>query len=225
MAKLKDLTGQRFGALTVLSRVPDCKRTTWRCVCDCGQETTVLAQSLQSGSTTSCGCHMHKLGATIDNPWEPGEDARPRITMKLDPAKDADIIRKLERVVSKQGYIKQLIREDIAMGETCLQDITRQESGIIIFDNNEAIVCNWAQIWDGLPRVFCGELVSSPCKLFVLDQGETKDFESFGADKWDVVYDVTGQAPALAGSSEKWKWYKVQAGDDVVTVIAPCDWN
>jgi len=36
-----------------------------------------------------------------------------RVQMKLNTTTDADIIRKLEEVDSKQGYIKDLIRKDI----------------------------------------------------------------------------------------------------------------
>ena len=36
--------------------------------------------------------------------------------IKLHKEKDADIIQKLDTVKSKQGYIKQLIREDIVNG-------------------------------------------------------------------------------------------------------------
>ncbi len=63
MAKAKDLTGQRFGRLTVLRlnpapyRAPSGKPTRrWDCRCDCGQEVTILANSLTSGHARSCGC-------------------------------------------------------------------------------------------------------------------------------------------------------------------------
>lgn len=38
------------------------------------------------------------------------------VTMKLNNNKDADILEKLSSVPSKQGYIKELIRADIAKG-------------------------------------------------------------------------------------------------------------
>jgi len=60
MGKLKDLTGQRFGALTVLSREPDCERTSWRCKCDCGKEYVALSTNLLRGAVTSCGCGMYR---------------------------------------------------------------------------------------------------------------------------------------------------------------------
>lgn len=38
------------------------------------------------------------------------------VTMKLNNNKDADILEKLQSVDNKQGYIKELIRDDIAKG-------------------------------------------------------------------------------------------------------------
>ena len=58
MAKVKDLTGQHFGQLTVLYRVENTKagRTVWHCKCSCGNECDVQSNNLISGNTTSCGC-------------------------------------------------------------------------------------------------------------------------------------------------------------------------
>ena len=58
MGKFVDLTGQRFGRLTVLDRVGSAGggSATWRCLCDCGKETIVLSSSLRRGATRSCGC-------------------------------------------------------------------------------------------------------------------------------------------------------------------------
>lgn len=54
--KLKyDLTGQRFGRLTVLSRTPVKDRPRWNCICDCGTEKVLPTESLLGG-TKSCGC-------------------------------------------------------------------------------------------------------------------------------------------------------------------------
>lgn len=57
MRKAIDLTGQRFGRLTVISRVENKNnKATWRCLCDCGNEATVRSDSLRNGDTRSCGC-------------------------------------------------------------------------------------------------------------------------------------------------------------------------
>jgi hypothetical protein len=56
--RVVDLTGQRFGRLTVLhraSRQPD-GRARWACQCVCGRESVVDGKSLRSGNTRSCGC-------------------------------------------------------------------------------------------------------------------------------------------------------------------------
>ena len=55
--KKLDLTGQRYGKLTVLGPAENINgRTAWRCRCDCGQETVVRTLHLRSGHTKSCGC-------------------------------------------------------------------------------------------------------------------------------------------------------------------------
>lgn len=58
MAILMDLSGQRFGRLTVLERNLSAKRTSWVCVCDCGGRKSVDAAALRSGNTSSCGCYQ-----------------------------------------------------------------------------------------------------------------------------------------------------------------------
>ncbi len=52
-----DLTGKRFGRLTVISRAENKGgKTNWHCRCDCGNEKDVLAINLSRGFTQSCGC-------------------------------------------------------------------------------------------------------------------------------------------------------------------------
>ena len=56
--KKLDLTGQRYGQLTVLGPAENVRgRTAWRCRCaSCGGETVVTTQRLRHGHTKSCGC-------------------------------------------------------------------------------------------------------------------------------------------------------------------------
>lgn len=53
-----DLYGQKFGRLTVIDRAENDRYggTRWKCLCDCGKETTVSGKCLKSGHTKSCGC-------------------------------------------------------------------------------------------------------------------------------------------------------------------------
>lgn len=62
-AMREDLTGKRFGQLTVLSgeRRSGSSRHYWRCRCDCGGETLVEASHLKNGHTKSCGCYRKML--------------------------------------------------------------------------------------------------------------------------------------------------------------------
>lgn len=54
--ELKNLTGERFGRLIVLSRAKNKNnRVMWLCQCDCGNKTTVQSNHLSDGSTSSCG--------------------------------------------------------------------------------------------------------------------------------------------------------------------------
>jgi hypothetical protein len=59
-----DLTGQRFGQLRVLSRLPNgsSRGTRWLTRCDCGRESTTLGRSLRAG-VTSCGYHARPKGS------------------------------------------------------------------------------------------------------------------------------------------------------------------
>ena len=56
--RVVELTGRRFGRLTVLHRAPRRPdgRARWVCRCVCGRESVVDGKSLRSGNTQSCGC-------------------------------------------------------------------------------------------------------------------------------------------------------------------------
>lgn len=72
MSAARDLTGMRFGRLVALERDREKEREVeldrlargrvyrrrafWRCRCDCGKSTAVLAIYLTTGGTQSCGC-------------------------------------------------------------------------------------------------------------------------------------------------------------------------
>lgn len=58
MSKLKDLTGQKFGRLTVieLAGKNNYNQAIWLCECECGEKTEVFAGNLRRNRTKSCGC-------------------------------------------------------------------------------------------------------------------------------------------------------------------------
>lgn len=59
MGKFQDLTGQKFGKLTVLKRTKNKgKNIMWECECDCGNpiHSIVSSTNLKTGNVKSCGC-------------------------------------------------------------------------------------------------------------------------------------------------------------------------
>lgn len=59
---VKDIVGNRYGRLTVLSinGRSKCGHTKWLCLCDCGNTVTVDRCNLISGGTVSCGCYRRE---------------------------------------------------------------------------------------------------------------------------------------------------------------------
>ncbi len=58
----EDLTGRKFGHLSVLNKAPKGKgnNTKWLCVCECGNQRVVDKGNLLSGRQISCGCASRK---------------------------------------------------------------------------------------------------------------------------------------------------------------------
>lgn len=53
-----DITGQKFGRLTVVSRGKNTKtgRARWNCLCECGKTKLITTSTLKNGRSLSCGC-------------------------------------------------------------------------------------------------------------------------------------------------------------------------
>jgi len=62
MVAMKDERGNRFGRLTVEGlELNAAGRRVWRCLCDCGNVTTVPGHELRQGNTRSCGCLRREM--------------------------------------------------------------------------------------------------------------------------------------------------------------------
>lgn len=64
--RLNDITGRKFGRLTVLSKatVPTkTRRVRWTCICDCGTSGDYDGWKLRAGKTASCGCYASECTA------------------------------------------------------------------------------------------------------------------------------------------------------------------
>ena len=75
-----DLTGQRFGMLTVVEKLSDVHRpdrqVVWRCRCDCGAFKDAVTSRLRSGNTKSCGCSRSRHRS--DGPRAPRSSRSPK---------------------------------------------------------------------------------------------------------------------------------------------------
>lgn len=109
MGPLIDLTGKRFGRLTVLKRGPDLVekrggiRVMWICRCDCGKKVTVRSRSLLTGNTQSCGCLQQDI--VVKRHKESGTTRDKTVTR---------YINKCKRSAVKRGLKFNLTREQIA---------------------------------------------------------------------------------------------------------------
>lgn len=60
----KDLTGEKYGLLTVLYRGDNILgRSAWVCKCECGNEKLIRGDSMKQGGTTSCGCVVRAIAS------------------------------------------------------------------------------------------------------------------------------------------------------------------
>ncbi len=65
----RDLIGQKFGSLTIISEAGRSKSgdVLWKCKCDCGKETTPTGSNLTSGKAKSCGhCYSNNFSLSDD---------------------------------------------------------------------------------------------------------------------------------------------------------------
>lgn len=71
LAQFQDLTGQRFGRLTVIERAPNIKRpcgvtvVRWKCQCDCGSIIITDGVALRRGDSKSCGCLQKEVASQM----------------------------------------------------------------------------------------------------------------------------------------------------------------
>ena len=67
---LEDLTGKRYGKLTVLEYAySKNKKRYWKCKCDCGSIVYDSTNALNSGNSTSCGCNQKEYKDITGNKY------------------------------------------------------------------------------------------------------------------------------------------------------------
>ncbi|MDR2923446.1 MAG: HNH endonuclease [Treponema sp.] len=110
MKKYTDLTGQKYGKLTVAEHLGMVNgRRRYKCICDCGGSKTALHSKLVEGSTRSCGCLVSE-SKKIFNVYEIHKDFITGITKMgekfIFDKEDYDKVKGHYWVVDKNGYIK-----------------------------------------------------------------------------------------------------------------------
>lgn len=120
MPKFIDLTGKKFGKLTVLFRSENNigGHTAWVCKCECGNVKSIVANSLTKGVSKSCGC-VHHNGKTkynsdgedkeTTNSYDLSGDFGIGYTNKQEPfyfdLEDYDKIKTYSWYISSHGYV------------------------------------------------------------------------------------------------------------------------
>lgn len=54
--KRLDITGERYGRLVAVKRIPKLTQSRWIFKCDCGERTEALLSNVRTGQIQSCGC-------------------------------------------------------------------------------------------------------------------------------------------------------------------------
>lgn len=122
MARRIDLTGQRFGRLTVIEYDhAEHDGAHWLCKCDCGTEKVIAGYLLRNGATKSCGCL--KSDASRAN-LEKAKEAR-----KARPRKDLTgqrfgrlVVLGLADVPDRKGFIFWRVRCDCGTEKVIMQN-------------------------------------------------------------------------------------------------------
>jgi hypothetical protein len=84
--RLIDLTGKKYGKLTVIERAGSCKSgSQWKCICECGKESIVAACNLKNGEVKSCGCLNIKHGLRYTNLYRKWDGIKKRCNNEKTP--------------------------------------------------------------------------------------------------------------------------------------------
>lgn len=190
----QDITGQLFGKLTVLRRMPSIGgRVRWLCLCECGNEKTIRIDHLKSGNTKSCGC-------------QDVETKRARWTKhgRRESASYGTWCKMVERCCNTQSEAYKYYggrgisvcdrwRESFA---AFLEDMGERPEGFTIdrIDNNAGYFpgnCRWA--------THSQQMANTRKNLYVTVWGETKHVSAWLRDSRCVVSDKTLRARLRAG--------------------------
>lgn len=99
-----------------------------------------------------------------------------------------------------------------------LQELTGQESGIVVYEGRTAVICNWSSI-KGFPRVFATGLIGMGEEILIVTGEHSEDLFA------EIFCDVTEVIDMSAEQEEEWpESGTVYYISDSVMVITPDDW-
>ena len=102
-----------------------------------------------------------------------------------------------------------------------LQEIctNHNESGIVLFEDKAAIICNWNGI-NGIPRLFVTGIIGLGEELNVIKRFKIESWKNFVTD-YEIIYDMNNDFEDKESDGES----EVIELDNGIIVIAPYDWN
>lgn len=117
-----DLTGQRFGRLTVI-RYDHAEHdgAHWLCKCDCGTEKVIAGYLLRNGATKSCGCLKSDASREALGKARAALNARPRKDL-TGQRFGRLVVLGLADVPDRKGFIFWRVRCDCGMEKTVMQN-------------------------------------------------------------------------------------------------------
>ena len=144
-------------------------------------------------------------------------------------AADEDLAALTDEEIEKVAdIIAEMVEEALKPAPLTLQDLTGQESGIVIYDSGETIVCNWSS-FDSyeLPKLVAGLFVTGwEAGDDIFDEATVRFVDDFAEalaerDDLELLYDANGDM----ANEESRCAAAVYTLKDGTTVIAPEQWN
>lgn len=108
--RFKDLSGQKFGMLTVIKRIENKgRRVCYLCGCDCGGTSEVTALNLSTGNSESCGCQKFKGRKSVTNEYYKEDGYMVGVTQRgkkfIFDAEDFELVKQYCWSSHTEGYL------------------------------------------------------------------------------------------------------------------------
>lgn len=136
----KDLTGQKFSRLTIISysHTSNNYNTYWNCLCECGRQKVIIGSGIKSGKIKSCGClnsekrkeKLIDLTGKIFGYW---------VVLEKINKQNSDGKHPYWRCKCKCGNIREVAGGALKSGNSKSCGCYRIEIASQVLDNNEAI--------------------------------------------------------------------------------------